>query len=63
MCVYIQEIKEHPYDYMYVHSNDFSTLDSTLGTKKFPYNVSVTVGEQYVDESQIADKDRRYIAN
>lgn len=61
--LYTRDREEHPYDYMYVRPNDFFYIGfHARNTKRLPYNVSVTVGEQYVDESQIADKDRRYIA-
>ena len=61
--LYTRDRMEHPYDYMYVRPNDFFYIGfHARNTKRLPYNVSVTVGEQYIDESEIPDNDRRYIA-
>ena len=61
--LYTRDRMEHPYDLMYVRPNDFFYIGfHGRNTKRLPYNVSVTVGEQYVDESEIDSKDHRYIA-
>jgi len=59
--LYTRDRMEHPYDLMYVRPNDFFYVGfHARNTKRLSYNVNVTVGEQYLDESQI--EDRRYIA-
>jgi len=61
--LYTRDRQEHPYDFMYVRPNDFFYIGfHARNTKRLPYNVDVTVGEQYVDESEISNNDRQYIA-
>lgn len=61
--LYTQDREEHPYDLMYVRPNDFFYVGfHARNTKRLPYNVELTVGEQYIDESEMTNEERRYIA-
>jgi hypothetical protein len=58
--LYTKDRMEHPYDLMYVRPNDYFYVGfHARNTKRLPYNVNLTVGEQYIDETEV--EDRRYL--
>ena len=58
--LYTSNRMEHPYDFMWVPLNGFFYIGfHARNTKRLPYNVEVTVGEQIVSSFDI--EDRRYL--
>lgn len=61
--LYTADREEHPYDKMYVSTNDFFYIGfHARNTKRLPYNVECIIGNEYVSSDEMTDEDRRYIA-
>ena len=61
--LYTADREEHPYDKMYVRTNDFFYIGfHARNTKRLPYNVDCLIGNEYVSSDEMTDEDRRYIA-
>lgn len=60
--IYTKDRKEWPYEKMYVDINSHFYLGfHARNTKRLPYNVSMTVGEIYINRPEIPESERRYI--
>lgn len=58
--LYKSNREEHPYDLMYVRQNDFFYIGfHARNTKRLPYNVKCTVGQELV--FGLPEEDQRYI--
>ena len=61
--LYTRDKEEHPYDKMYVRSNDVFYIGfHARNTKRLPYNVECLVGNEYKSNKELTDEQRRYIA-
>jgi hypothetical protein len=55
--LYTSDRKEHPYDIMYCDDKDFFYIGfHARNTRRLPYNVEVTIGEEYKTIDQIEDR-------
>ena len=58
--LYKSNREEHPYNLMYVRQNDFFYIGfHARNTKRLPYNVKCTVGQEYV--FAVDESDKRYL--
>ena len=61
--LYTSDREEHPYDKMYVKSNDYFYIGfHARNTRRLPYNVDCVIGNEYLSYSQLPEEERRYIA-
>ena len=61
--LYTSDREEHPYDKMYVRTNDFFYIGfHARNTRRLPYNVNCVVGNEYLSYEQLPEEERRYIA-
>ena len=52
--LYTMDRQEHPYDVMYCGKRDFFYIGfHARNTKRLPYNVECTIGEEYLSDSEI----------
>jgi len=52
--LYTMDRQEHPYDVMYLGKKDFFYIGfHARNTKRLPYNVECTIGEEFLSENQI----------
>jgi len=64
VSLYTKERQPHPYDKMYVNPQDdyFYIGFHARNTRRLPYNVSCTVGNELLSASDLTQDSRRYIA-
>ena len=61
--LYTKSREEHPYEKMYVRIKDFFYIGfHARNTKRLPYNVKCTVGNEYLSYDEIPDEEKQMIA-
>ena len=60
--LYTSQREEHPYDVMYIHPKDtFYIGFHARNTRRLPYNVELTFGDNFIDRYKLTADERRYI--
>ena len=61
--IYTSAREEHPYDTMYLGIDDYFYVGfHARNTRRLPYNVQLTIGQEYVDYYALTAEQRRYVA-
>ena len=62
--IYTKDRIEYEYDFMYINPKSFSILASMLVIqKRLPYNVRMTVGDQFLSGYDLTQEQRRFLVN
>ena len=62
--LYTKDRMEHPYDVMYIHPSSFFYIGfHARNTKRLPYNVRMTVGDEFLSEYDLTPEQRRYVVS
>ena len=62
--IYTKDRIEFPYDFMYIHPKSFFYIGfHARNTKRLPYNVRMTVGDQFVSGFDLTPDQRRFVVN
>ena len=62
--LYTKYREEFAYDRMFIKPNDYFYIGfHARNTKRLPYNVSMTVGEEYLSEYLLPPEDRKYFVS
>ena len=60
--LYTKNRMEHPYDIMYINPKSFFYIGfHARNTKRLPYNVRMTVGDEFISEYELTTDQRRYL--
>ena len=62
--IYTKNKEEYAYDYMYIGANSYFYLGfHARNTKRLPYNIRMTVGEDYISKYDLPMSERRYLVS
>ena len=62
--IYTKDREEYPYDFMYINPNSYFYIGfHARNTKRLPYNVRMTVGDQFLSAYDLTPEQRRYLVN
>lgn len=60
--LYTKDRIEHAYDTLYINPSSYFYIGfHARNTRRLPYNVSMTVGDKYISESDLTSEQRRYL--
>ena len=60
--LYTKNRMEHPYEIMYINPKSFFYIGfHARNTKRLPYNVRMTVGDEFISEYDLTPEQRRYL--
>jgi len=60
--LYTKDRMEHPYDIMYINPKSFFYIGfHARNTKRLPYNVRMTVGDEFISEYELTTDQLRYL--
>ena len=62
--IYTKDRLEYPYDYMYINPKSFFYIGfHARNTRRLPYNVRMTVGTEFLSESELTKEQRRFLVS
>ena len=62
--IYTKDRIEYPYDYMYINPNSYFYIGfHARNTKRLPYNVRMTVGDEFLSVYDLTPQQRRYLVS
>ena len=62
--LYTKDRQEWPYDIMYINPSSFFYIGfHARNTKRLPYNVRMTVGDQIISKYELPESEQRYLVN
>ena len=62
--IYTKDREEYPYDFMYIDPKSFFYIGfHARNTRRLPYNVRMTVGDQFLSSYDLTPEQRRYLVS